>query len=273
MAFGKLWFKVPETIKVNINGKLHKGVTPKDVILKVCGELGVNGATYKSLEFTGSTIKEMSVSGRMTICNMAIEVGGKAGLCEPDKKVFEWLKGKVEVYTPIYPDSDANYRGVLNIDTTELEPQIACPDNVDNVKPICKVEDVKVNQVFIGSCTNGRLEDLEQAHRFLKGRKVAPGVRVLVVPASKSVYYEAEKRGILHDFMEAGCIVTTPSCAACFGGSIGMLAPGEVGLTTSNRNFKGRQGSPDADVYLCSALVAGASAVTGMITDPREVDS
>jgi 3-isopropylmalate/(R)-2-methylmalate dehydratase large subunit len=225
-----------------------------------------------ALEFTGETVSEMSVSSRMTLCNMAIEVGGKAGICEPDQKIYDWLHGITDDnYIPIFADKDAKYKRVLVIDSAKLEPQIACPHNVDNVKPVSEVADVKVNQVFLGSCTNGRLEDLEMAHSILKGRKIAPSIRMLVVPASKRVYFEAEAKGILHDLMEAGATVSNPSCAACFGGSIGILAPGEVGLSTSNRNFRGRQGSPEANVYLCSPLVAAASAITGNITDPRKV--
>lgn len=272
MAFGKLWFKVPETIMVEVKGSMPKYLTSKDIILNIAKTLGVDGATYMTLEFTGETVSEMSVSSRMTLCNMAIEVGGKAGICEPDQKIYDWLDGITDDnYVPILADEDANYKRVLVIDSTELEPQIACPHNVDNVKPVSEVADVKVNQVFLGSCTNGRLEDLEMAHSILKGRKIAPTVRMLVVPASKRVYFEAEAKGILHDLMEAGATVSNPSCAACFGGSIGILAPGEVSLSTSNRNFRGRQGSPEANVYLCSPLVAAASAITGNITDPREV--
>jgi 3-isopropylmalate/(R)-2-methylmalate dehydratase large subunit len=272
MAFGKLWFKVPETIMVEIKGSMPKYITSKDVILNIAKTLGVDGATYMALEFTGETVSEMSVSSRMTLCNMAIEVGGKAGICEPDKKIYDWLNGIADDnYTPIFADKDAKYKRVLVIDSAKLEPQIACPHNVDNVKPVSEVADVKVNQVFLGSCTNGRLEDLAMAHSILKGRKIASSVRMLVVPASKRVYFEAEAKGILHDLMEAGATVSNPSCAACFGGSIGILAPGEVGLSTSNRNFRGRQGSPEANVYLCSPLVAAASAITGHITDPREV--
>jgi 3-isopropylmalate/(R)-2-methylmalate dehydratase large subunit len=272
MAFGKLWFKVPETIMVEVKGSMPKYITGKDVILNIAKTLGVDGATYMALEFTGETVSEMSVSSRMTLCNMAIEVGGKAGICEPDQKVYDWLNGITDNnYIPVLADEDANYKRVLAIDSTELEPQISCPHNVDNVKPVSEVADVKVNQVFLGSCTNGRLEDLEMAHSILKGRKISPTVRMLIVPASKRVYFEAEAKGILHDLMEAGAIVSNPSCAACFGGSIGILAPGEVSLSTSNRNFRGRQGSPEANVYLCSPLVAAASAITGNITDPREI--
>ncbi len=272
LAFGKLWFKVPETIRVDVTGRMPDYITSKDVFLRVAKLLGVDGATYTSLEFKGEAVADMSISSRMTLCNMAIEVGGKAGICEPDEKTFAWLGEKMGMEnTPIKADEDAVYKLGIEVRVSELEPQVACPHNVDNVKPIHDVEHVKVDQVFLGSCTNGRLEDLEMAYRILKGRKIAPGVRMLVVPASRQVYFEAEGKGILRGLMEAGAVVSNPSCAACFGGSIGLLAPGEVGLATSNRNFRGRQGSPESEVYLSSPLVAAASALTGHITDPREV--
>jgi len=272
LAFGKLWFKVPETIRVDVTGRMPDYITSKDVFLRVAKLLGVDGATYTSLEFKGEAVADMSVSSRMTLCNMAIEVGGKAGICEPDEKTFAWLGGKLGMEnTPIKADEDAVYKLGIEVRVSELEPQVACPHNVDNVKPIHEVEHVKVDQVFLGSCTNGRLEDLEMAYRILKGRKIDSGVRMLVVPASRQVYFEAEGKGILRGLMEAGAVVSNPNCAACFGGSIGLLASGEVGLATSNRNFRGRQGSPESEVYLSSPLVAAASALTGHITDPREV--
>jgi 3-isopropylmalate/(R)-2-methylmalate dehydratase large subunit len=268
LAFGKLWFKVPETIKIDITGTLPDFTTSKDVILRIAKLLGVDGATYAALEFGGKAVADMSVNSRMTLCNMAIEVGAKAGICEADEKTKTWLGRDLES-TLITADEDATYKNVIEVPVSKLEPQVACPHNVDNVKSVEEVEDVKVDQVFLGSCTNGRLEDLEMAHRILKGRRIAPGVRMLVVPASKQIYLEADRRGILRGFIEAGAVVSNPSCAACFGGSIGLLAPGEVGLATSNRNFRGRQGSPDSEVYLCSPYVAAASALTGHITNPR----
>jgi len=272
LAFGKLWFKVPETIKIEVSGVMPKYLTSKDVFLYLAKTLGVDGATYKALEFSGRPISYMSIASRMTLCNMAIEVGGKAGLCAPDDKTYKWLDNVTDgKYFPVTADEDANYEQLVNLDVTMLEPQIACPHNVDNVKPISEVKDVKVDQIFLGSCTNGRLEDLEMAYSLIKGKTIARGVRLLVVPASKNTYFEAEKKGILHGLMEAGAVVSNPSCAACFGGSIGMLAPGEVCLSTSNRNFKGRQGSPDSQVYISSPYVAAASALTGYITDPKEV--
>jgi 3-isopropylmalate/(R)-2-methylmalate dehydratase large subunit len=272
LATGKTWLRVPETIKVVVEGALPEHVTPKDVILKVVREIGADGATYNAVEFSGSTVAEMSVSGRMTLCNMAIEMGAKTGIVEPDEKTLGYLRERTDgVFNPVYADQDAEYRRVLRLDVDKLEPKIACPHKVDNVKPVSEVAGTRINQVFIGSCTNGRLEDLEAARSILRGRRTHPDVRLLVVPASRDVYIEALDAGIIRDLVEAGATVSNPSCGACFGGHIGLLAPGEVGLTTSNRNFKGRQGSPEAQVYLSSPEVAAASAVKGTIADPREL--
>jgi 3-isopropylmalate/(R)-2-methylmalate dehydratase large subunit len=272
LAFGKNWFKVPESIKIEISGRLMEKTTPKDVILMIAKKIGVSGATYKSLEFSGETMNAMSVSGRMTLCNMAIEMGAKAGVVEPDEKTCAWLKSRTcGVYQPVLSDEDAKYKKIMKLHVDDLEPQVACPHNVDNVKPVSDLKDVKVNQVFVGSCTNGRLEDLEQVHSLIKGKKVNKDVRMIVVPASKTIYKDALRKGIINDFIDSGVIISNPSCAACFGGSIGILAPGEIGLSTSNRNFKGRQGSLDSEVYLCSPYVAAASALTGKISDPREI--
>jgi 3-isopropylmalate/(R)-2-methylmalate dehydratase large subunit len=272
MAFGKLWFRVPETIRVEVTGKMPQYLTSKDVILRLAKLVGADGATYASLEFTGGAIADMSIPSRMTLCNMAIEVGAKAGICAPDTKTTSWLDNYTDGrYDPVYTDEDAAYSKTVEVPVDYLEPQVACPHNVDNVKPVSEVKDVRVDQVFLGSCTNGRLEDLEMAHHVLRGKKIAKWVRMLVVPASRRVYAEAEKRGILRELMDAGAVVSNPSCAACYGGSIGVMAPGEVGVTTSNRNFRGRQGSPESSVYLASPLVAAASALAGHIADPREV--
>jgi len=272
MATGKTWLRVPETIKVNVEGKLTDYVAPKDVILYTAGQIGADGATYNALEFAGTTISDMSVSGRMTLCNMAIEMGGKTGIVEPDEKTLSFLNGRTDgKFDPVHADEDAKYKSVLHVDVDRLEPQIACPHKVDNVKPISEISETKVNQAFVGSCTNGRLEDLQIAASILKGRRVHKDVRLLVVPASKEVYLEALDAGIIRDLIEAGATFSNPSCGACFGGHIGLLAPGEVGITSSNRNFKGRQGSPEALVYLASPAVTAASAVTGKITDPRDL--
>jgi 3-isopropylmalate/(R)-2-methylmalate dehydratase large subunit len=270
LATGKTWLRVPETIRVMVEGVLPEHVAPKDVILRIIREIGADGATYNAVEFSGSTVAEMSVSGRMTLCNMAIEMGAKTGIVEPDEKTLGYLRERTDgVFDPVYADQDAEYRRVLRLDVDKLEPQIACPHKVDNVKPVSEVAGTRIDQVFIGSCTNGRLEDLEATRSVLRGRHIHPDVRLLVVPASRDVYMEALDAGIIQDLMEAGATVSNPSCGACFGGHIGLLAPGEVGLTTSNRNFRGRQGSPEAEVYLSSPAVAAASAVTGAIADPR----
>ena len=272
LATGKIWLRVPETIKVQVEGELPQLVTPKDVILKTAGLIGADGATYDALEFHGDTISNMSVSGRMTLCNMAIELGGKAGIVEPDDKTYAYLRERTDgIFHPVFADEDASYRMVQDVSVDDLEPQIACPHKVDNVKPISEVAGTKIDQSFIGSCTNGRLEDLKIAASILKGKTIHPDVRLLIVPASQNVYLEALYAGIIRDLVEAGAMFSNPSCGACFGGHIGLLAPGEVGLTTSNRNFRGRQGSPESEVYLSSPAVAAASAVTGVITDPREL--
>lgn len=272
LATGKLWFKVPETIRVNVEGRLPDMVAPKDVILRVAKEVGADGATYNALEFTGQTIREMSMAGRMTLCNMAIELGGKTGIVEPDETTHRFLEGRVKGnYTPVFSDADAIHKQVVDLDVGDLEPLVAAPHAVDNVKPVSEVAGTRINQVFIGSCTNGRLEDLEVAAKLLEGKKVHPDVRLIVTPASYEVYGMANKQGLIDTFMEAGAVVCNPSCSACFGGNNGILAPGEVGLTTSNRNFKGRQGSTEAFVYLSSPATAAASALKGVITDPREV--
>ena len=274
LARGKTWLRVPETIKVDVNGSLGRHVYAKDVVLRVAKEIGVSGATYMALEYTGKTVAELTVAGRMTLCNMAIEMGAKTGICQPDQNTDNWLRSHgvdTDEGDALHPDLDARYRRTVNLDVTDLPPMVACPHNVDNVKPIMEVAGIEINQAFIGSCTNGRLEDLRQAHAILKGRQVYRDLRLLVVPASRGVYKEALEEGIIADFVDAGAIVSNPSCAACFGGHIGLLGPGERGIATSNRNFRGRQGSPEAEVYLSSAAVAAASALTGHITHPEEV--
>ncbi len=273
LARGKTWLKVPETIRVDINGSLCDHVYAKDVVLRVAKEIGVSGATYMALEYMGQTVSDLTVPGRMTLCNMAIEMGAKTGICQPDHKTRRWLRDHGADYddNPLHPDPDAHCRRVLELDVSGMQPQVACPHNVDNVKPVTELAGVYINQAFIGSCTNGRLEDLRQAHTILKGRRVHRDVRLLVVPASRGVYRAALEERIIADLVDAGAVVSNPSCAACFGGHIGLLGPGERGIATSNRNFRGRQGSPEAEVYLSSAAVAAASALTGHITHPEEV--
>jgi 3-isopropylmalate/(R)-2-methylmalate dehydratase large subunit len=269
---GKLWFKIPETIKVQVDGHLGKRVMSKDVILKTAQILGADGATYCALEFKGSTIDEMSIGARMTLCNMAIEVGGKTGICEPDDKTLKFLENRVHHdYQPVYSDSDAFYRETVEVNGDDLGPQIACPHAVDNVKPVNEVAGTEINQIFIGSCTNGRLEDLRIAAEILEGEKISKNVRVIATPASPEVYGQANAEGIITKLMNAGAVICNPSCSVCFGGNHGILAPGEVSLSTSNRNFRGRQGSTESYVYLSSPATAAASAIYGGITDPREI--
>ncbi|MGC8816959.1 MAG: 3-isopropylmalate dehydratase large subunit [Candidatus Hadarchaeum sp.] len=270
MVSGKLWFRVPETIKCVVNGRMPVGVTPKDVILRILGLIGADGATYKAIEFTGETIAQMSVSGRMTLCNMVVEMGAKNGIVEPDEKVRQFLQGRTQAEGDyLRSDPDAVYCDIIQISAEELEPLVACPSSVDNVRPIGEVEGIKVNQVFLGSCTNGRLEDLQEAARILRGRRVKEGVRMLVIPASREVYLEAMKTGLLQILAEAGCSIYGPGCGPCPGGHLGVLGRGEVCASTSNRNFVGRMGSKEAQIYLVSPLTAAASAVTGELTDPR----
>ena len=270
-ATGKLWFKIPETIKFDIQGSLKDYVYAKDVVLHIIGEIGADGATYKACEFAGETTREMSVSERMVLCNMAIEMGGKTGLVEPDEKTVNYLKNRTtKEYEILKTDIDAESLETLEIDVNDLEPQIACPHNVDNVKPISEVGGISIDQVFLGSCTNGRLEDLRTAAEIVKGHQVSDKVRMLVIPASREVYLQAMDEGLLRTFAESGALVCNPCCGPCLGGHIGLVGPGEVSLSTSNRNFQGRQGSPEAEVYLSSAAVAASSALKGSITDPRD---
>ncbi len=270
-ATGKLWFKIPETIKFDIQGSLKDYVYAKDVVLHIIGEIGADGATYKACEFAGETTRKMSVSERMVLCNMAIEMGGKTGLVEPDEKTVNYLKNRTnKEYEILRTDPDAESLKTLEINVNDLEPQIACPHNVDNVKPISEVDGTSIDQVFLGSCTNGRLEDLRTAAEIVKGHQVSDKVRMLVIPASREVYLQAMDEGLLRIFAESGALVCNPCCGPCLGGHIGLVGPGEVSLSTSNRNFQGRQGSPEAEVYLSSAAVAASSALNGSITDPRE---
>ncbi|MDL2246068.1 3-isopropylmalate dehydratase large subunit [Methanobrevibacter sp. OttesenSCG-928-K11] len=266
---GKLWFKVPETNRFNITGELKDNVYAKDVILNIIGKVGADGSTYKACEFAGKTVEDMTISDRMVLANMAIEMGGKTGLIEPDEKTIQYVKKhSTKPYTVFKTDLDANSLNIIDIDVSDLEPQIACPHNVDNVKPISEV-DTEIDQVFLGSCTNGRISDLRDAAKILKGNQIARGTRMLVIPASREVYSKALDEGLLKIFVDAGALVSAPCCGPCLGGHTGLIGPGEISLSTSNRNFKGRQGSPDGKVYLSSAAVAAASAITGRISMPE----
>lgn len=273
-ATGKLWFRVPEAMRFEVDGKLPRCVYPKDVILHLIGSVGVEGARYKTAEFCGSTVRNMDIPGRMTMCNMAIEMGGKAGIVEADKTTENYLKERIpdfELDPQWKSDRDATFADTRTYNVRNLPPQVACPHNVDNVKPVDEVEGIKINQVFVGSCTNGRFEDIEIVAKIMNGEKVAKGVRLLIIPASHTEYMKTLRAGYIEQFMEAGAIVESPCCGPCMGGSFGLLGKGEVGLSTSNRNFKGRQGSPDAFVYLSSPATAAASALYGEIKDPRKL--
>ena len=267
---GKLWFKVPETIKVTVEGELQPMVFPKDIILKIVGTVKADGATYKAIEFGGSVIKSMNVEGRLTITNMAVEMGAKTGIIEPDSKTYAFLKALGhEEKRGFVSDEDADFCESLRFDVSDLEPQIACPHAVDNVKSVKEVEGKEINQVFIGSCTNGRLYDLRVAAEILRDRHVKKGVRVIVIPASRRVFLEALKEGLIKVFLDSGCVICNPGCGPCAGGHQGILAPGEICVSTSNRNFKARMGSSEAEIYLVSPATAAASAISGEITDPR----
>jgi 3-isopropylmalate/(R)-2-methylmalate dehydratase large subunit len=267
---GKLWFRVPEVIKVNVTGKFQKLVTAKDLTLNIVRKIGASGAIYKGLEFGGSTIRNMNIDGRMVLCNMAVEMGAKAGIIEPDEKTLNYVESRTDkVVKPVKSNLDAIYEKTLCVDISELEPQVAVPHSVDKVKPVSEIENVDIDQAFIGSCTNGRLEDLRCAAQILKGRKIARGVRLLIIPASQEIYLNALNEGLIKIFMEAGATIGNPNCGPCLGGHMGLLADEEVCISSSNRNFVGRMGSTKSYVYLVSPTTAAASAVTGKITDPR----
>lgn len=265
--------EVPHTIKVVVSGKFPKHVSPKDLILYLIGKISAEGANFKVIEFHGEAIETMPTSGRLTICNMAVEAGATSGIVPPDEETRRYLKEvagvKGEIST-LSPDSDAIYDQVVEIDAAKLEPQIACPHTVDNVKPVGEVLGTRVHQIVIGSCTNGRLDDIETAAKILEGKKVAPNVRMLVFPASGRIYREAIAEGYIATLMESGAVVANSGCGPCLGIHQGALGDGEVALSTTNRNFKGRMGNPTGEVYLCSPAVAAASALTGVISDPRK---
>ena len=271
-ATGELWLKVPDSMKITLKGEFPKGVSTKDLILHIIGTIGADGALYKSVEFTGPAIKNMTISDRMILCNMAAEMGAKNGYVAPDDVTRDFLSqcGCGE-YTEVHPDTDAVYEKELEFDLSTLEPTLAKPHTVDNVAKISEVSGTPVNQVLLGTCTNGRIEDLRAAASILKGRSVHPSTRMLIFPASRKVLKKAIKEGLVEVFVDAGALVMNPGCGPCLGAHEGCLAPTEVCLSTANRNFKGRMGNRDAFVYLASPEVAAASALTGRISDPREV--
>ncbi len=265
--------EVPATIKVVVKGNFKKFVGPKDLILHLIGQLTAQGANFKVLEFHGKTIRKMSTSGRLTLCNMAVEAGATAGIVPADEETARYLCEEAQVTDPVafvLPDADAAYESVIDVNVAKLEPQIACPHTVDNVKPVTAVAGRKINQIVIGSCTNGRLDDLAVAAKILKDKKVAPNTRMLIFPASGRIFRQALGKGYIGTFMQAGAVVMNSGCGPCLGVHEGALGDGEVALSTTNRNFKGRMGNPNSEVYLCSPAVAAASAITGVITDPRK---
>ncbi|MEW5758015.1 MAG: 3-isopropylmalate dehydratase large subunit [Candidatus Omnitrophota bacterium] len=271
-ASGKNWFKVPETFKIILSGEAKRGVTAKDIILYIIGKLTADGATYKAVEFNGSYIDKVDMSGRFTICNMAIEMGAKCAFMPVDKKTTSWLK-KYNIkskFNIVAPDKDAIYEKILEYDVSEISPMLAKPHVVDNTCQVQDLENTEINEVYIGTCTNGRLEDLEQAHSILKKYKVKNDIRCIISPASKNIYLEALRLGLIKDFINAGCVIVPPGCGPCVGTHQGVPADNEVVVSTANRNFKGRMGNTNAFIYLASPLTAAASAVTGKITDPRK---
>lgn len=272
MATGKAWFKVPGALKFVLTGKPSKWVSGKDVILHIIGMIGVDGALYKSMEFTGDGIANLSMDDRFAMANMAIEAGGKNGIFPVDDLTIEYMKEhSIKEYTVYEADEDAEYDEVYTIDLSELKPTVAFPHLPENTRTIDEVGDIKIDQVVIGSCTNGRIEDLRTAAEIMKGRKVAKGVRVIVIPATQAIYLKAVEEGLVTTFIQAGAAVSTPTCGPCLGGHMGILAKGEKAVATTNRNFVGRMGDPESEVYLASPAVAAASAVTGKISGPDEV--
>ncbi|MBU4444315.1 3-isopropylmalate dehydratase large subunit [bacterium] len=271
LVTGELWFKVPETILFRLTGKLGKGVYSKDVILEIIRRIGVDGALYKTMEFTGELIDDLSVEARMTICNMAIEAGGKSGIINPDQKTIDYVKARTdEPFELLYSDPDAEYSQIIDIDVSELEPIVAFPHLPSNGKPVSQVGEILIDQAYLGSCTNGRIEDLRVAAEIMKNKKVAKNTRMIVVPATTDIWKQANKEGLLDIFMDAGATVSSPTCGACLGGHMGILAAGERCISSTNRNFVGRMGSPKSEVYLGSPATVAASAIEGKIADPRK---
>jgi 3-isopropylmalate/(R)-2-methylmalate dehydratase large subunit len=272
MASGETWFKVPEAIKVVFNGKLNKWVSGKDLVLHLIGDIGVDGALYQTLEIGGSAIEEMGIDGRFTICNMAIEAGAKNGIIIPDKITEEFVKGRcLRPYKFYTSDPDAQYARVIEYDVSQIEPTVAFPHLPENTRPISQVGNVKIDQAVIGSCTNGRLSDLQTAAEILKGKTIHPDVRLIVFPGTQDIYLKAIEAGYVHAIVEAGGAVSTPTCGPCLGGHAGILAPGERAISTTNRNFVGRMGHVNSEVYLSNPAIAAASAILGKIASPDEL--
>jgi 3-isopropylmalate/(R)-2-methylmalate dehydratase large subunit len=271
-ATGALWLRVPESIKITVTGQLPQGVMSKDLALQVIGDMGADGALYMSVEWDGEAIETLDLSGRATLPNLMAEMGAKNSYLPPDQVVFDYLDGRAQrSFVPLYPDTDASYAIELTYDGATIEPMIACPHTVDNVTPLSQLAETPVDQAFIGACTNGRLEDLAAAAGVLKGRKVARGTRLIVIPASRDVYLKALEAGYLHTFVEAGGMVESPGCGPCMGNHMGAPAVGDVSVSTANRNFRGRMGTKESEVYLASPLVVAASAVAGKIVHPADL--
>jgi 3-isopropylmalate/(R)-2-methylmalate dehydratase large subunit len=265
---GKCWFKVPASVKFVYKGKLNKWVSGKDLILYTIGNIGVDGALYKVMEFSGAVIRNLSMDERFTMSNMAIEAGARAGIIEPDETTLKYVRPAPRKFKVYKSDPDAHYEKIYEYDVSHLEPQVACPHLPSNVKPVSELKNIKLDQVVIGSCTNGRIGDLRIAARILKGKKVSPGLRLIVIPATQKIYLEAVKEGLVEIFVKAGGIFSTPTCGPCLGGHMGILTEGERCLATTNRNFIGRMGSPASEVYLASPAVAASSAISGRIIHP-----
>ncbi len=273
MATGKLWFRVPETQKFIVEGKLNRYVMGKDIILHIIGNIGVDGSLYKAMEFYGSTISGLSLSDRITISNMTIEAGGKTGIIPPDKRVFNYLKGRVRGnYREVYSDPDAIYSEKFEYNAEDIVPTVAKPSLPENTAPASELGNIEIDQAYLGSCTNGRIEDLRIAAEILKGKKIKEGVRMIVVPASKRIFEQAMEEGLIKIFMNADAYVSGPTCGACLGGYMGVLAKDEICISSTNRNFIGRMGHKDSKVYLANPAVVAASAITGRITDPNELE-
>ncbi len=270
MATGEIWLRVPDTLRIVVDGTMPDQVSAKDLILRIIGDIGADGADYQSVEFAGPAIDVLSVGGRMTLCNMAAEMGAKNAYVAPDALTRAWLAGRTsQPYTEVHPDPDATYARILHYDVSTLAPQVAKPHRVDKVVPVGEVAGLEINQALIGTCTNGRLEDLRAAADILRGKKIAPWVRLLVLPASREILLQAIQEGLITDLVAAGGTLLNPGCGPCLGAHEGCMAPGERTISTANRNFKGRMGSPEAEIYLASPATVAASALKGSVTDPR----
>jgi len=272
MATGEIWLRVPESMRIVVEGKMPSRVFAKDLALRIIGDIGADGADYKSVEFAGSAIEAMCVGGRLTLCNMAAEMGAKNAYVAPDETTRTWLAGRTDQpYVEVHPDPDARYEQVLHYNVSDLVPQVAKPHRVDNVAPVTEMAGLQIDQAVVGTCTNGRLEDLQAAAEILRGKRIAPWVRLLVLPASREILLQAIEAGTIFDLVAAGATLLNPGCGPCLGAHEGCMAPGERTISTANRNFRGRMGSRDAEIYLASPATVAASALAGAITDPRGV--